>query len=119
MQTLGNVLRERLLQSRLLRQNRRITKASEAIRAAIDEAGEGTLTATNRRSCNDAARKMDDILFSAGGAERVVKTLQYFKDRAVVQEVALARDAMTKEDGAGSGANYLSKRREAQRGCDE
>ena len=45
-------------------------------------------------------------IFSVGGAERVVKTLQYFKDRAAVEELTRARSAMV---AAGATENYLSK----------
>ena len=49
---------------------------------------------------------MKDILFSVGGAERVVKTLQYFKDRAAVEELTRVRNAMK---ASGASENYLSK----------
>jgi len=97
LQKLGEVMRKRLLHSRLLRGNRRITKANEEIQAAIKEACEGELNANKNRSCHNAARRMEEILFTVGGAERVVKTLQYFKDRPAVQEVSRARDMMVDE----------------------
>ena len=81
----------------MLRGNRRITKANEEVLAAIKESYEGELNANKNRSCHDAARRMEEILFSAGSAVRIVKTLQYFKDRAAVQEVARARDMMVDE----------------------
>ena len=97
LQKLGEVVQKRLLRARLLRGNRRITKANEEVLAAIKESYEGELNANTNRSCHDAARRMEEILFSAGGAVRVVKTLLYFKDRAAVQEVARARDMMVDE----------------------
>ncbi len=84
-------------------------KANEVLLAAIKETSEGQLNANHTRRCQDAARKMEDILFSAGGAERVVKTLQYFKDRAAVHEAGRVRDAMAADDTTGVSDNYLSK----------
>ena len=46
------------------------------------------------RSYREASQKMEDLLFSVGGAERIVKTLRYFKDRKVVQEVNRVRDTI-------------------------
>ena len=86
--------------------NRRITKANQELVAAIEESGEGDLNLKRYRNCEDAARKMEDILFSVGGAERVVKTLQYFKDRTAVEELTRARSAMAATDAT---KNYLSK----------
>ena len=73
---LGEVLKNRLLNSRSHRLKRRLTKANEEMLAAIKESSERDLTSKRHRSCEDAARKMEDVLFSVGGAERVVKTLQ-------------------------------------------
>jgi len=109
LQKLDEVLRKRLLQSRLLQENWRISKANEEILAAIREATKGQLNVNQNRSCHDAARKMEDILFSASGAERVVRTLQYFKDRAAVQEAVRARDMMVGNDATGASDKYLSK----------
>ena len=85
---------------------RRLTKANEEMLAAIKESSERDLTSKRHRSCEDAAGKMEDVLFSVGGAERVVKTLQYFKDRAAVEELTRVRSAMEASDAS---ENYLSK----------
>ena len=37
---------------------------------------------------------MEELLFSVGGAERVVGTLRYFKDRPAVRELHPVRDAL-------------------------
>ena len=103
---LGEVLKKQLLYSRSQHLNRRITKANQEMMAAIKESGEGDLNLKRYRCCEDAARKMEDILFSVGDVERVVKTLQYFKDRAVVEELTLASRAMV---ATGDTAKYLSK----------
>lgn len=103
---LGEVLKNRLLNSRSHRLKRRLTKANEEMLAAIKESSERDLTSKRHRSCEDAARKMEDVLFSVGGAERVVKTLQYFKDRAAVEELTRVRSAM---EASGVSENYLSK----------
>ena len=76
---LGEVLKNRLLNSRSHRLKRRLTKANEEMLAAIKESSERDLTSKRHRSCEDAARKMEDILFSVGDTKRVVNTLQYFK----------------------------------------
>ncbi len=44
--------------------------------------------------CRKAAQQMEDLLFSVGGAERIVTTLQIFKDRPVVRELIHVREAM-------------------------
>ena len=49
---------------------------------------------------------MEYLLFSVGGAERVVKPLQYFKDRAAMEEQTRVRSAM---EASGVNENYLSK----------
>ena len=82
---LGEVLKNRLLDSRSHRLNRRLSKANEEMLPAIKESSERDFTSKHHRSCEDAAQKMEDVLFSVGGAERVVKNLQYFKDRAAVE----------------------------------
>ena len=86
--------------------NGRLTKANEEMLAAIQESSERDLTSKRHRSCEDSARKMEDILFSVGGAERFVKTLQYFKDGAAVEELIRVRSAI---EASGASENYLSK----------
>ena len=63
-------------------------KVNKEIVAAVMDACEGELSARHQKSCQVAACKMEEILFSVGGPERIVATLRYFKDRATVGEVA-------------------------------
>jgi hypothetical protein len=111
LEKLGEVFRGGLLQASKLRNKYRYNKRANAqVSNAILAAREGSLPPRAMRSCRDAARKMEDILFSAGGAERVVATLRYFKDRPAVREVAAARDELTSSRDSGAGkAEYLSK----------
>ena len=105
---LSRVLKKLLIYSRSQCLNRRITKANQEMTAAIKESGEGGLNLRRYLCCEDAARKMEVLLFSVGGAERVVKTLQYFKDRTAVEELTLASRAMVVA-GDTDTEKYLSK----------
>ena len=105
---LGAVLRTRLLQSRLLRGDQRISKATAEVLAAIKETSEGPMNDNLNRSCQDAVRKMEDILFSVGGAERIVATLRYFKDRSAMHKVARVRDTVA-DDNAVDNHKFFSK----------
>ncbi len=67
---LGKVLREGLLKFHSLRRTNRSSKAKEAMLSIITESREGD-PGTNEsalRSCRLAALKMEEVLFSFGGA---------------------------------------------------
>ena len=55
-------------------------KANEDIMEAIKETGEGDQNLHVLWSCRDAARKMEDVLFPAGGSERIVCTQRQLED---------------------------------------
>ena len=64
---LGEVTRKVLLSSSLLQGKYRYTKkAKEEIMVNINETGEGDQNLHVLRSCRDAARKMEDVLFFCG-----------------------------------------------------
>ena len=46
------------------------------------------------RACRNAAREMETILFSTGGAERIVCTMRIFRDRPAMKELLHVKDAM-------------------------
>ena len=55
-------------------------EANEALSTAIKITSEENPNVYVLQRSRDAARKMEDILFSVGCAKRTVATLQYFKD---------------------------------------
>ena len=57
-----------------------MNRANEAIVAALNETNDGDLNLHVMRSCRDVARKMEDVLFSVDGTERIGCTLRYFRD---------------------------------------
>ena len=100
-------MKQGLVQASHLRNKSYTTKkATEEIAKALKNACEGELKSHNLRTCKNAARKMEDILFSVGGAERIMATLRYFKDRPAMQEAANARDMIADADNTGK--NTLS-----------
>ena len=52
-----------------------LNEATEEIEAAISSTNEGVLNEHVMRSCREASSKMEDLLFSVGGAERIVTAL--------------------------------------------
>ena len=105
-QQLGRVMREAVIHSSLLRGKYRTKdKANEALSAAITKCSEGSVNEYGLRGCRDAARNMEDVLFGVGGAERLVATLRYFKDRPAIRELSHARHMLTAEEKG----NSLSK----------
>ena len=75
-------MRDAIIQSILPQGKYRTNKkANEALSAAIIITSEENLNVHGLRRCRDAARKMEDALFSVGGAERISATLRYFKDQ--------------------------------------
>ncbi len=108
LEKLGNIVKEGLLKSNSLRREHRLTKkANEAILSVISESSEGDAIKKKSviLSCRKAARKIEDVLFSVGGAERIVSTLRYFKDRPAVREVSGVREALNSEHSL----SYYSK----------
>ena len=64
-----------------------LNEATEEIEAAISSTNEGVLNEHVMISCREASSKMEDLLFSVGGAERIVTKLRYFRGRRTVQEL--------------------------------
>ena len=105
-QKLGEVLRAALIQaSTLRRRSHNERKADQAIAAALESTSEGNLNAVMMKRSREAANKMEDILFSVGGAERIIATLRYFKDKTIMQEASRAGDMMA----SGDKVTYYSK----------
>lgn len=105
-QKLGEVLRAALIQaSALRRRSHNERKADQAIAAALESTSEGNLNAVMMKRSREAAKKMEDILFSVGGAERIIATLRYFKDKTIMQEASRAGDMMA----SGDKVTYYSK----------
>ena len=40
-----------------------------------------------KKACADAAKRMEDLLFTTGGAGRLLSTLKYFRDRPAIREL--------------------------------
>ena len=86
-------MRERLIKAHYYcdKQNSS-NKATAEIQVVIAETSEGVLNEHVMRSCREASWKMEDLLFSVGGTERIVATLRYFWCRQIVQELDKAMD---------------------------
>ena len=110
-QKIGQVMREALIRSSLLRSKYHTAeKADERIRRAVRVATEGDLNNNSLRRCREAAQKMDEILFSVGGAERLVATLRYFKEQPAVRELVRAKEILMSEGATPAKSDrYLSK----------
>ena len=69
-------MKECLIKSHRFRsRNHSADVATAEIEGVVKETNEGVLNRYTMRSCRDAACKMEDLLFSVGGAERIVTTL--------------------------------------------
>lgn len=94
---LGQGLKDGLLKSNRLRRKHCLTnKANEAILAVLTHSREGDniLNKSVLDRCRSASRQMERILFSSGGAERIVTTLRLFKDRPAVKELGHVCEVM-------------------------
>ena len=88
-------MRKRLLKSHHLRNRKHSSMATnKEMKTAVAQSSEGELNTHPIRSCREASQKMGDLLFSVGGAEIIVKTLIYFRDRKAVLEVGRVEDNM-------------------------
>lgn len=88
LQGLGAILKRGLLKSNTLRRKRLNIKANDAILSIVTDCREPDANQHSvLRSCREASRRMESILFSVGGAERIVSSLRYFKERPAVREI--------------------------------
>ncbi len=95
----GDVVRQSMNKSSKLRgKYHAIKKANAEIIAAIDESTESDFSVSATRHCREAAQKMEDLLFSVGGAERIVTTLRFFKESHLIQELKVAQDVMNDDE---------------------
>ena len=60
------------------------------VQAAINETEDVNLNRNAMRSCGEAARKVEELIFSVGGARRLVTTFSYFRERTLVRELQWA-----------------------------
>lgn len=99
----GKRVRDRLIKSHYYRNKQHsLDKATAEMEEFIGSSSRGELNKHVMRSCREASQKMEDLLFSVGGAERIVATLQYFRDRQSVQELDKAMEVI---DGDASNKN--------------
>ena len=95
LQKIGKTVRDRLIKSHYYRVKQNSSnKATAEIQALIANTTEGVLNEHVMRSCREASHKMEDLLFSVGGAERIVATLRYFRRHQTVQELDKAAEIM-------------------------
>lgn len=98
-QRIGAIFRNGLRASSGLQRGRKANKKADVqLQAAIDESMEGAIPDSALQQCRVATKKMEDLLFSSGGAERVIATLNLFKERPAVTE-ALQAGGKMQEDG--------------------
>ena len=64
------------------------------------------------RSCRNAAREMEELLFSVGGAERIVCILRIFRDRPVIKELGHVREAMQSPESLLKEKSYMVSKEE-------
>ena len=74
-----------------------VKKATKEIEKAISDTANTELNMHSLRKCRDAASRMEDILFSTGGAERIVTTLRFFREKKAVGEVGETEIHLVKE----------------------
>ena len=111
LKAIGNMIKKRLIKSNVLRGKYRYTnKANAEIQAAISETREDDLNKYTMRSCREAARKMEEVLFSVGGAKRLVTTMRYFRERPTVRELEIAKNLLDE----GSTGKYSTKDEQLQ-----
>ena len=84
---IGDALRERILDASRQQQLRKCSNmADNRVWAAVVTYSDSSLPPSAMRECQYAAKMMEDILFSCGGAENTVAMLRYFKDRQTITE---------------------------------
>ena len=91
---IGNMIMKRLRKSSTLRRQRYSARAKAEINALITITDEDDLNKNAMRSCREAARKMEKILFSVGGAKRLVTTLRYFREGPLVRELGQTKKVL-------------------------
>ena len=70
-------MRQRLVKTHYFcGKNNSSKRATAEIEAAIAKTSEGELNKHVMRSCREASRKIEELLFSVRGAERIVATLR-------------------------------------------
>ena len=95
LQRIGEEVKKKLLESHQLQDRKSsITAANKEITAAVEQSKECGLNHHAIRRCKEASQQIEDLLFSAGEAERIVTTLRYFRDRNAVQELEKVRNAI-------------------------
>ena len=72
-------------------------KANAEIEAAVSETSIGASNKHSMSSCREASSKMEDLLFSVGGVERIVATLRYFRGQRTVKELDKALDTIDRK----------------------
>jgi len=77
LQKIGEEVKKKLLVSHKLRARKSSTTvANKEVMAAVEQSKECDLNHHVSRKCREASQNMEDLLFSAGGAERIVTTLR-------------------------------------------
>ena len=89
LQKIGNVVSKRLIKSNSLwGKYHYANRANAEIEAAISDTSEGDLNIYAMSQYRETAQKMEELLFSVGGAETITTTL--FRDRPTERELGTA-----------------------------
>ena len=77
--------------------DRYMKQADAALSSVLVEVHGNELTRKVMQNCRDAAQETENILFSIGGADRLLITLRIFCERPAIREL----DAVKKNDSKG------------------
>ena len=106
LQKVGEELREKLIISSRKRIQYRSTKqANEFLSGLSVDTDEGQHTSMVMDACQRAARRMEDLLFTNGGAERLLLTLKFFHNRPAIREVGALKELLNND----TSTNYYTK----------
>ena len=93
LQQLGGDLRKKILISSELRTRYlRRKQADEALLELVPDTVVSEHTKAVKEACRRAAQRMEDLLFTTGGADRLLLTLKYFCDRPAIRELTVLKE---------------------------
>ena len=88
LQRLSNDLRNKILIASTLRNKKEnATQADKTLLEADPNYAIVEHSRAIKKACADAAKRMEDLLFTTGGADRLLSTLKYFRDRPAIREL--------------------------------
>ena len=81
-------MRNKILIASTLRNNKEhATQADKTLLEADPNYANVEHSRAIKKACADAAKRMEDLLFTTCGADRLLSTLKYFRDRPTIREL--------------------------------